>query len=605
MDRKGIAGIVACGALLVLWFFFYQLPTARRRADYEAERRRLAQEQAQPGDEAPADPPNRPSDPPPPEIGPEAGDGDPARPPIATPPPRQPPQDPGTEAQGELVELSDGNGLRVILDTAAGGIVRCELLNFRDAEGTGNVVLGGARVPFLGLVGADGARLRASAARVTETTENSLTLERDLTGLPLQLRETWSLLPDRAYEVQYQAVVTNTGDAPFDLTSVALGCGTLAPETDSKGMRVGRVGMIDLTFDAKAPGQNRFDSFSIKDVRGFDSQARAQLADGPRNWAALHNKYFVFLLEAEGREGEPSFSGLGMVTGKGNPKKDPVPLSAWATPVRAVVDPGEEAVLSFRGYLGPKELDRLEAMGDGLNRIMRLDYFFFLHPRWMGWISRLILKSLVGINAVVDGENGYGVAIILITFVIKMLFWPLTHHSTRSMKRMQELKPQLDELRAKYKEQPQKIQQKTMELYRQNGVNPASGCLPILLQMPVFFSLFNTLRSSLALRQARFLWVQDLSLPDTVYTITVGSGGFPIRPLAAFMGATMVFQQLTTPSAADPQQKRMMTFMTLFFLVIFYNMPSGLTLYWSVNQVLTIIQNLISRRLEKRAAAAG
>jgi YidC/Oxa1 family membrane protein insertase len=192
---------------------------------------------------------------------------------------------------------------------------------------------------------------------------------------------------------------------------------------------------------------------------------------------------------------------------------------------------------------------------------------------------------------------GYGVAIIIITVIIKMLFWPLTHKSTVSMRKMQKIQPLVQEIRTKYKDDAQTMNRKVMELYREHKVNPLGGCLPILFQIPVFFALFNTLRGAIELRHASFLWVADLSMPDTLGWMPLG---LPIRPLAILMGVTMLLQQRLSPSTSDPSQTRMMMFMTLFFMFIFYSMPAGLTLYWTVNQILTLSQNLLIRKLEQK-----
>jgi YidC/Oxa1 family membrane protein insertase len=168
------------------------------------------------------------------------------------------------------------------------------------------------------------------------------------------------------------------------------------------------------------------------------------------------------------------------------------------------------------------------------------------------------------------------------------------------MRKMQELQPQLKELREKHKEDPQKMYRKQQELFKENNVSQLGGCLPMLVQIPVFFGLYNTFRSAIELRQASFLWVADLSLPDT---LAFSPAGLPIRPLAIIMSGSMLLQQKLMPSA-DASQQRMMMFMSLFFLWIFYGMPAGLTLYWTTNQILTIAQTLITRRLEERKKAA-
>jgi len=261
--------------------------------------------------------------------------------------------------------------------------------------------------------------------------------------------------------------------------------------------------------------------------------------------------------------------------------------------------PGQSVSRKLTVYAGPKELDRLRAWRPGLDSVMGLDRFFLWHPAWMGWLSRLILHSLIGLKRIFGHEWGYGWAIIVVTFVIKMLFWPLTHRSTVSMRRMQKIQPQMKEIREKYKSNPKKMNEKVMELYRENNVSPLGGCLPIFFQIPVFFSLFNTLRGAIELRHASFLWAADLSIPDD---LPFGIMGFPIRPFAILMVGTMLLQQKLMPTSADPSQTRMMLFMTVFMAFIFYGMPSGLTLYWTFNQVLTIGQTLVTKKLEERSA---
>jgi len=135
-----------------------------------------------------------------------------------------------------------------------------------------------------------------------------------------------------------------------------------------------------------------------------------------------------------------------------------------------------------------------------------------------------------------------------------------------------------------------------MELYREHKVNPLGGCLPMLFQLPVFLALFNTFRSAIELRQSSFLWVADLSQPDTLGFMPFG---LPIRPLALMAGGSMMLQLKTSPSSADPNQAKMMMFMSVFFIFISYTMPAGLTLYWTINQLLTIVQHAVLRRMEE------
>jgi YidC/Oxa1 family membrane protein insertase len=195
----------------------------------------------------------------------------------------------------------------------------------------------------------------------------------------------------------------------------------------------------------------------------------------------------------------------------------------------------------------------------------------------------------------------YGWAIIAITFIIKLVFWPLTQASTRSMKRMQALQPQMKAIKEKYKDDPVKMNKKTMEFMKEHKVSPLGGCLPMLLQIPIFFGFYKMIQSAFELRGAHFLWVKDLSRPDTLFTIPGTT--FPFNLLPLIMGVTMLWQaRLTPPSPGmDPMQAKMMRYMPLMFLVFLYNFSAGLALYWTVQNLLTIAQTMLTRTVPEPA----
>ena len=200
--------------------------------------------------------------------------------------------------------------------------------------------------------------------------------------------------------------------------------------------------------------------------------------------------------------------------------------------------------------------------------------------------------------------NNYGVAIILLTLMIKAITWPLQSIANRSGKRMQALAPKLKELQAKYKESPEKLQTETFALYKDYGVNPFGGCLPAFIQMPVFFSLYYMLQNAVELRGQSFLWVHDLTQPDTVFSVAlpfvvpfINASHFALHPLPLMVTAlTMVMMRLT-PQIGDPTQAKVAQFMPLIFLVIFYNFAAALSLYYVINNSVSIIQ--IYRNLKK------
>jgi YidC/Oxa1 family membrane protein insertase len=227
---------------------------------------------------------------------------------------------------------------------------------------------------------------------------------------------------------------------------------------------------------------------------------------------------------------------------------------------------------------------------------------------WFGWICKLLLPTLNWIYALIPN---YGIAIIILTVLVRIVFWPVTHKSTQDMKKMAAIQPLVAQLREKYKDKPQKLNQETMALYREHKVNPMSGCLPMLIQIPVFIALFTVLRSAVELRFAPFLWIRDLSEPEGLFH---GARLFQLLPLVdslnilpLLMTATTIWQQKLTPAAGDPQQQKMMMLMPVFMLFLFYNMAAALVLYWTTSQVLSIAQILLQRRVSrpKAPSAAG
>ena len=235
------------------------------------------------------------------------------------------------------------------------------------------------------------------------------------------------------------------------------------------------------------------------------------------------------------------------------------------------LNPGEEKTYSFFLYIGPKDIDILSSQNALLEKT--IDF---------GWFDIIAKPLLLSLKFFYKYIGNYGLAIILITIIIKILFWPLANKSFKSMKGMQNIQPEIAKLKEQYKDNKEEFAKQQMALYKQYNVNPLGGCLPMLLQIPVFISLYRVLADSIELRHADFItfWINDLSAKDPTY----------IAPL--LMGASMFLQQKMTPSAADPTQAKMMMFMPLIFTVMFLSFPSGLVIYWLLNNVLSIAQQL-------------
>jgi len=253
------------------------------------------------------------------------------------------------------------------------------------------------------------------------------------------------------------------------------------------------------------------------------------------------------------------------------------------------LQPGEVKVYSYKLFFGPKKHDILKSVGSNLDKALNF-----------GWFDLIAHPTLFMLNFFYGMFKNYGIAIILVTIVFKAAFWPITQKGLKSMKNMQKLQPKMVKLKEKYKGDPAKMNQEVMNLYKTYKVNPLGGCLPMVLQIPVFFALYKVLLMCIELRHAPFmLWITDLSAPDRLY-IGVDIpyvGGIPV--LTLLMGASMFLQQKVTPTTADPTQAKIMMFLPVLFTFMFINFASGLVLYWFVNNLLAIFQQQMINRQKK------
>lgn len=270
----------------------------------------------------------------------------------------------------------------------------------------------------------------------------------------------------------------------------------------------------------------------------------------------------------------------------------PVGLQASLYYPAEVLAPGQAVTNQFDLFAGPKVYRTLATLSERFQNNIDLVMGF---GGWFGPISKGLLASMNWLHHSL-GFN-YGLIIIIITVVIKLIFWPLTRASTRSMKRMQELQPQIKALQEKYKDDPQKLSQKQWEFWKKNKVNPLGGCLPMVLQIPVFFGFFGMLRSAIELRGTQFLWIKDLSQPDTILILPFLGHHIPINPMPLIMGASQFWQASMTPPSPgmDPAQQKMMRYLPLVMVLLFYNYSAGLALYWTVSNLLTILQTRLTK----------
>ena len=321
--------------------------------------------------------------------------------------------------------------------------------------------------------------------------------------------------------------------------------------------------------------ESRFEEHGPVIMTGTDvvTMKLKELEKGPKVydkdvlWSGYSDKYFLTAVMA----GTGAIGSVNIRDNKGYVEE--------AISSRAIIlNPGEVFTLPYKLYYGPKDLDILKAQGNQLEKVIDL-----------GWFTVVAKPLLYALKFLYGYVHNYGIAIIIITVIIKMLFYPLTYKSYKSMKDMQKIQPKMALLKEKYKNDKDAMNKAVMELYKTNKVNPLGGCLPMLVQFPIFVALYRALMTSIELRHAPFIfWVHDLAAKDPYY----------VTPI--IMGATMFIQQKMTPTTSmDPTQAKMMMALPLVFTVMFINMPSGLVLYWLVNNLLTIAQQMYINKLLK------
>ena len=310
-----------------------------------------------------------------------------------------------------------------------------------------------------------------------------------------------------------------------------------------------------------------------KSAAGMPEEATVEYP-GAQTWIAVKNRFFVTAL-ASCTEGNSGFSAT--------VKRDMRAANYKPESVTAKVNfknAAEKRTTTF--FVGPKKQSLLWDLG--MKDVMEFGMW-----RWLCYPLVWVLNLFNG------WIPNFGVAIILLTILVRLLFWPLTRKSTEGMKKMQELQPLMKEIQAKYKDNPQRLQQETWQLYREKKVNPMSSCLPMLIQIPVFIALFNVLRSAVELRYAPFLWIADLSEPEGLFASWFPFGGLNLLPI--LMAVSTALQSYFTPSTGDKkQQQMMMVMMPAMMLIMFYSFPSALSLYWFLSNIFSIVQMWLIRR---------
>jgi len=393
--------------------------------------------------------------------------------------------------------------------------------------------------------------------------------------------------PGSDYLIDFELIVENAGDVSVDLSEMSLFMGEAHPLYQRE--------YSNMTGFFWRDGRSFHFRHGGKFSGGWFSAAKPVIASQPDHavqFAGVANQFFATVVR-------PEEAAVTRVWAR--PQQVLINENARAvTSVRAGIHlpqttlaPGQAPMaLNYKIFIGPKHNPMLRSMnrhwGDGWNDLMQYGVF---------WFVSLPLNALLNFyQSILDGiaKNwSWGLAIIFLTITVRIFIWPLHNKSTRTMKRMSKLQPEMAKLKEKYGDDPQKLNTEMMGLYRKFGINPLGGCLPMLLQLPIFFGFFRMLQYAVELRGQGFLWVSDLSQPDTLAFVF----GVPINILPIVMGITSFLQIAITPKTGDKMQQRIIMFMPLIFFIFCYNFASALALYWTVQNIFSIGQTWLMNKL--------
>ena len=408
-------------------------------------------------------------------------------------------------------------------------------------------------------------------------------------------REYWRVANEDPYLIHHVTTLTNKGKADMsDLARVRLQIGSVQPiqrlynlfDDSRTYLNVGYynageerdVGCRCANCSGRIDGAE--DEFWQTNEFG-DSAPPFSLTHA--KWACVNNRFFVNVIRPL-KEPRDVVVDASITDIEGSDSKGV--SGSFSFPFE--ISPDGSRHLEITYYAGPKDYTRLQALGHEQKTVMQFGIFWWVSEPLNAFLN--FLHGLLG---------NFGWAIIVMTICVKLVLWPLTAKSVRSQKKMQELQEPMQALREKYKGNPQKLNQETMKFYKEQGVNPLAGCWPMLIQMPIFLGLFWMLRSAAELRGAEFLWIKDLSEQDNIMFL----GSFSLNVLPLFMTVSQYFQMKLTPMNLGPNaseqqriQAKMMRMMPYFFLLFLYFFSSALVLYWTVQNILSIIQTLVTKR---------
>ncbi len=499
--------------------------------------------------------------------------------PSATPPPNEPSATPAPAPFAEKTATLRNPDLALTLTNRGGGIAEA-ILPKHKAENGQPVRLGGrTRLP-IGAILDKPAEAQLAEFTIVPAARGSVQFERALPGQVL-LRKKFTLpAPPHDkdnYLAQLEVDFQNSGTAAYANPGYFVALGSAAPIHRNDLPNYTRVTWC-VDGKAKYTDVGWFDAQNYPFI-GKQKRAAQQYFDEElkgAEWLGVSNQFFVTLITPLTTQATRVWSQRfeAGTTAKGTPEYG---IEAAMGMPGFQLQPGQTKTLQFQLYLGPKLYHRLAQLSHDESEIMDFGLWKLVSQALLNMMN--FLHSFLG---------NYALAILVLTAIIKLILWPLQTKANKSMRRMSALSPKMQEMREKYKDDPTKMNAEVMKLYKDYGINPVSGCLPMMIQIPIFFGLFTMLRQAVELRNASFLWVHDLSQPDTVAHLP--GLGWPINILPLIMAGTNLWLMRLTPKSGDATQQRVMMFMPLIFVVFCYNFAAALALYYTTQNLFTILQ---------------
>lgn len=497
------------------------------------------------------------------------------------------PEQIGSEESHSLVTKTND----FVLSSLEGGIKWSEFREEKAVHGDGNVLMNDLGLNRIGaLTTLSGGPLdNAFYKRTPESTDGNLTYL-GTTSNGLIVKKNWQKVSEGSgsdYRLKLTLTLANSTQTAINLGDIALATGSSAPVFDDE-----RSNYLKFFWRSGGSYDSEGEGYFKGGFFGKDrSEYREFMGDGVE-FSGVENQFFATIVT-------PAKSYPATV--RVFPKTAPLPISrslgaeekkvfnSFLSLPAETLAPGKDIELTYDIFIGPKNNALIRSLEGDKGEVMAYG--------WFGWISRPLNWTLNKLSNLFGGESSpwsFGWAIVVLTLLIRTIMWPLHAKSTRTMKRMSKLQPKIAALKEKYPDDPNKMNQEMMKLYREFGVNPMGGCVPMLFQIPVFFGFYNMLQYAVELRNQPFLgWVKDLSQPDTVTYIA----GLPLNILPILMAVTMVIQMQITPKTGDKMQQRIFMLMPLIFFFFCYNFASALALYWTTQNIFSIGQTWLMQKM--------